>query len=111
MEWETEQESELETAKIKLNGREKKKATLSSIYSKQIFIKLDKNIKTLQFRIEELEKKNIYTFEIMLKQWVELGFESRHPELSMILNLAALIPPSTAEVEWSFSLMKPGGRY
>ena len=42
----------------------------------------------------------------MLKQWVESGFEARHPKLSRILNLAALIPPFTAEVERSFSLMK-----
>ena len=42
----------------------------------------------------------------MLKQWAESGCESRHPVISRILNLAALILPSTAKVERTFSLMK-----
>ena len=42
----------------------------------------------------------------MLKQWTESGCATRHPDIKRILNLAALIPPSTAEVERTFSLMK-----
>ena len=44
LEWETKHESDLETAKACLNAEEKKKATLSSIYSKRKIATLDKNI-------------------------------------------------------------------
>ena len=44
LEWETKHESDLETAKARLNAEEKKKATLSSIYSKRKIATLDKNI-------------------------------------------------------------------
>ena len=42
----------------------------------------------------------------MLKKWTESGCENCHPGITRILNLAALIPPSTAAVERIFSLMK-----
>ena len=44
LEWDTKHESDLETAKARLNAKEKKKASLSSIYSKG---KLQRLIKTL----------------------------------------------------------------
>ena len=97
---------DLETAKARLNAEEKRKATLSSMYSKRKIATLDKSIKSLKTKIEELTKTKDYSFEIMLKQWAESGCESRHPDISRILNLAALIPSSTAEVEHTFSLMK-----
>ena len=106
LEWETKHESDLETGKARLNAEEKKKATLSSIYSKRKISNLDKNIKSLKTKTEKLKKTKDYSFEVMLKQWTELGCATRHPDIKRILNLAALIPPSTAEVERTFSLMK-----
>ena len=54
----------------------------------------------------KLIKTKDYSFEVMLKQWAESGCATRHPDLTRILNLAALIPPSTAEDERMFNLMK-----
>ena len=42
----------------------------------------------------------------MFKQWMHCQMSARLPEITLCLQLAALIPPSTAEVERSFSLMK-----
>ena len=42
----------------------------------------------------------------MPKELAESGCAASHPVITKILNLAALIPPSTAEVECTFSLMK-----
>ena len=67
---------------------------------------LDKNIKSLKTKIEKLTKTKDYSFEVMLKQRAESGCENRHPDITRILNLEPLIPPSTAEVERTFSLMK-----
>ena len=41
----------------------------------------------------------------MLKDWMKNSASNTHSTISRILNIAALIPPSTAEVERSFSLM------
>ena len=106
LEWETKHELNLETAKARLNAEEKRKSTLPSMYSKQQIATLDKSIKSLKTKIAELTKTKDYSFEITLKEWAESGCESRHPVISKILNLAALIPPSTAEVKRTFSLMK-----
>ena len=106
LEWETKHESDLETAKACLNAKEKKKATLSSTYRKRKITTLDKNIKSLKTKIEKLTKTKYYSFEVMLKQWAESGCTNRHPDIMRILNLVALIPPSTAEVERTFRPMK-----
>ena len=42
----------------------------------------------------------------MLEQWMRSDYAVRHCEITKLLILAALIPPSTAKVERSFSLMK-----
>ena len=106
LEQERKHEPDLETAKACSNAKEKKKATLSSIYRKRKITTLDKNIKSLKTKIEKLTKTKDYSFEVMLKQRAESGCENRHPDITRILNLEPLIPPSTAEVERTFSLMK-----
>ena len=42
----------------------------------------------------------------MLEAWRGTEYSIRHLDITHILSLAALVPPSTAEVERSFSLMK-----
>ena len=42
----------------------------------------------------------------MLEQWMGSDYAVRHCEITKLLILAALIPPSTAKVEQSFSLTK-----
>ena len=88
-----------------LNAEEKKKATLSFIYSKGKITNLDKNIKSFKTKIEKLTKTKDYSFKVMLKQWAESGCANRQPDITRTLNLAALIPPSTAKVERTFSLI------
>ena len=56
-------------------------------------------------KIAALKKNQIYTFEEMLLNWMSHSAAVRHPAITRILRLAALIPPSTAEVERSLSLM------
>ena len=106
LELETKHESDLETAKACLNAEEKKKATLSSIYSKRKIATLDKNIKSLKTKIEKLTKTKDYSFDVMLKQWAESSCATHHLDITRILNLAALIPPSTAKVKCTFCLIK-----
>ena len=96
----------MKTAKTCLNAKGKTKATFYSIYCKRKIATLDKNIKSLKTKIEKLTKTKDYFFEVMLKKWAESGCKNRRPDMTRILNLAALIPPSTAEVEHTFSLMK-----
>ena len=43
---------------------------------------------------------------MLIRQWMDSNASVRHPDITKVLELAALIPPSTAEVERSFSLMK-----
>ena len=69
-------------------------------------IKIEKSIKTLENEIESLSKKQNYSFEVMLEQWLGSDYAVRHCEITKLLILASLIPPSTTEVERSFSLIK-----
>ena len=60
----------------------------------------------LEKEVATLHRTPKYTFEVMLLDWFQHSAAVRHPDISKILNIAALIPSSTAEVEKSFSLMK-----
>ena len=42
----------------------------------------------------------------MLEQWMLSKYAIRHPNITKVLTLAALIPSSTAEVERTFNFMK-----
>ena len=42
----------------------------------------------------------------MMEQWMSDNASVLHPDITKLIIIAALIPPSTAEVERSFSLMK-----
>ena len=81
LEWETKHESDLETAKSCLKAEEKKKATLSSLYSKRKIVTPDKNIQCSKTKIEKLIKMKDYFFEVMLKQRAESGCANCHPDI------------------------------
>ena len=66
---------------------------------------LEKKLKDCEEEISKESTSQKYTFEIMFRQWMRSKHSSRHPEMTKLLNLAALIPPSTAEVERIFSLV------
>ena len=91
------------TAKNKLSVY---KTELSTLDSKRKKLKLEKNIKESEKEVEILEKKQKYSFDKMLFAWMENAAAVRHPDMTRLLEIAALIPSSTAEVERSFSLMK-----
>ena len=55
---------------------------------------------------ESLSRNKMRSFEIMHEQWMTSEYTIRYPNINKVLTLAALIPPSTAEVERTFSLMK-----
>ena len=61
---------------------------------------------SLEKERDNLIKKQNYNFEIMLKDWcTDNNLISIHQGITKIIEMDALIPPSTAEVERSFSLM------
>ena len=63
-------------------------------------------IASLEKERDNLIKKQNYNFEIMLKDWcTDNNLISMHQDITKIIEMAALIPLSTAEVERSFSLM------
>jgi len=106
LDWETKQTVALATTNQQLLSETNKKESLKSIVSQRKIIKMGKKIKNLEKEIQVLNKNSKYTFEIMIKNWMNSPYSLCHPEFTRMLNLAALIPPSTAEVERSFSLMK-----
>ena len=106
LQWENKQQAALTKVQQQLHGEKHSRESLKAISSKRKLIQMDKNIKLLEKREADLLSKQDYTFEIMVKSWMESGLLLRHPDITKLLTLAALIPPSTAEVERSFSLMK-----
>lgn len=94
------------TLKIVCKAYSHTKKLLGTLLSKRKVAKYDRCIKILENEINKLEKQQVYTFEVMVGQWFDLEILSRLPEVTLCLQLASLIPPSTAEVERSFSLMK-----
>ena len=80
---------------------------------KKIFfvqINQDRKIQKLNKLLEKVKElllgKKKFSFGIMLEQWMTSEYALWHPNIIKVLRLAAPIPPSTAEVECTFSLMK-----
>ena len=105
-EYENKQRKNLEDSLREKTNLENKLMSLSDLLTsrKQTIIK--QQIKTLDKKIAELRKTQKMSFEIMLKRWYEKNFQEKHHDISKMLEFAALIPPSTSEVERAFSLMK-----
>ena len=80
--------------------------SLASVLSQRKLIKLEKLEKSLEDKVESLKIQQKYTFDVMLKEWLESKHAAHHPDLTLALLLAALILVSTVEVERSFSLLK-----
>ena len=87
-------------------SRAKFKGTTKSILSKRKLIKVEKTIQKLEEKVATLGNQQDYTFDILLKSWMLSPFSDRHKDITTIILLRSLIPPLTAEVERSFSLMK-----
>ena len=94
------------TAQQKLSGYKTELDTLDSLLSKWKKLVLREKMKQLEKEVGILKKNQKYTFEVMLLAWMGNSAAVRHPDMTRLIEIAALIPPSTAEVERSFSLMK-----
>ena len=106
-EYEEQQKDKLHRVRSEKSNSEKRLRTLGQLLSERKRIREMKGIKRLEKKEKDLEKRSRFTFEIMHKLWHRNEeVVSKHPDITKMLYLAALIPPSTAEVERSFSLMK-----
>ena len=60
---------------------------------------LQKKIRTLEKEINELKMKQVDNFEILLEEWMTDNASIFHPDITKLLNLGALIPPSTTKLK------------
>ena len=90
----------------KLRLKEKIEKALTTNLSKRQRSEKKIQLKELEEELVELRKKQKASFNLIHKEWLAQGFGSKHPVVTKMLEYAALIPPSTAEVERVFSTMK-----
>ena len=100
------QSSSLAATNKKITDGERDIELLKSVLTKTKIAKEKQRTASLEKERVNLIKKQNYNFEIMLKDWcTDNKLISMHQDITKIIEMAALIPPSTAEVERSFSLM------
>ena len=100
------QSSSLAATNKKITDGEREIELLKSVLTKAKIAKEKQRTASLEKERVNLIKKQNYNFEIMLKDWcTDNKLISMHQDIIKIIEMAALIPPSTAEVERSFSLM------
>ena len=58
-------------------------------------------------KVATIGNQQDYTFDILLKSWMLSPFFDRYKDMTTMILPGSLIPPLTAKVEQSFSLMKP----
>ena len=104
--YESNQSSSLAETNKKITDGEREIELLQSVLTKTTIAKKKQRIASLEKERDNLIKKQNYNFEIMLKDWcTDNKLISMHQDIIKIIEMAALIPPSTAEVERSFSVM------
>ena len=100
------QSSSLAATNKKITDGEREIELLKSVLTKTKIAKEKQRTASLEKERVNLIKKQNYNFEIMLKDWcTDNKLISMHQDITKIIEMAALISPSTAEVERSFSLM------
>ena len=106
LKYESNQSSSLAATNKKITGGEREIELLKSVLTKTKIAKEKQRTASLEKERVNLIKKQNYNFEIMLKDWcTDNKLISMHQDITKIIEMAALISPSTAEVERSFSLM------
>ena len=106
LKWENQQEAALANAKQFFEQGQDSKELLKSIPSKRKLIKVEKNVQKLEEKVATLGNQQDYTFDILLKSLMLSLFSDCHKDMTTIILLGSLIPPLTAKVVQSFSLMK-----
>ena len=105
LKYEPNQSSSLSETNKKITNGKREIELLQSILTKTKIEKKKQKIGSLEKERDNFIKKQNYNFEIMLKDWcTDNKLISMHQDITKIIKIAALIPPSTAEVERSFSL-------
>ena len=106
LKYEPSQSSSLSETNKKITNGKREIELLQSILTKTKIEKKKQKIGSLEKERDNFIKKQNYNFEIMLKDWcIDNKLISMHQDITKIIRIAALIPPSTAEMERSFSLM------
>ena len=106
LKYESNQSSSLAATNKKITDGERDIELLKSVLTKTKIAKEKQRTASLEKERVNLIKKQNYNFEIMLKDWcTDNKLISMHQDITKIIEMAALISPSTAEVERSFSLM------
>ena len=89
----------------KITDGERDIELLKSVLTKTKIAKEKQRTASLEKERVNLIKKQNYNFEIMLKDWcTDNKLISMHQDITKIIEMAALIPPSTAEVEIVYQL-------
>ena len=106
LKYESNQSSSLAETNKKITDGEREIELLQSVPTKTKIAKKKQGIASLEKERDNLIKKQNHNLEIMLKDWcTDNKLISMHQDITKIIEMAALISPSTAEVERSFSLM------
>ena len=106
LKYESNQSSALAETNKKISDGEWEIELLQSVLTKTKIAKKKQRIASLEKERGNLIQKQNYNFEIMLKDWyTDNKLVSMHQDITKIIEMAGLIPPSTAELERSFSLM------
>ena len=97
--YETKQREELGQPIRQKERSERKLKTMMDLLSTRKQIAEKRGIKELEADIEEMKKAQKITFDLLHTKRLDRGLESKHPNVTKMLEYAAFIPPSTAEVE------------
>ena len=105
--YEETQQDKSDKAKTEKSKSEKLLEMLGDLVTKRKQAKEHKKIKNLEKEIDILQNMQTFSFDVMLQEWChDLYVTSKTYEVTKMLFLPALIPPSIAEVERTFSLIK-----
>ena len=104
--FESKQKANLNKVEDQIVSKKKEIELLKSMSTKTNIEKEKQKIRELEREADTLKHNQIYTFNLLLKDWcADPALTLAYPDITKLLKLAALIPPSTAEVERSFLLM------
>ena len=104
--FESTQKADLNKVEEQIVSKKKEIELLKSMLTKTNIEKEKQKIRELEREADTLKHNQIYIFNLLLKDWcTDPALTLAYPDITKLLKLAALIPPSTAEVERSFSLM------
>ena len=104
--FESKQKADLNKVEEQIVSKKKEIELLKSMLTKSNIKKEKQNIKEFEREADTLNHNQIYTFNLLLKDWcADPALTLEYPDITKLIKLAALIPPSTVKVERSFSLM------